>query len=305
MEVDQIAAFLAIARQGGFTRASEALHISQPAISRRIRLLEQELGAPLFERVGRGVMLSEGGRAFLPYAEMLVTVMRDSLDAVRDLHHGHTGELALAFVGTLAGTGLTGRLRDYRRAHPGVRLRIRTATSDGVSDLVRRGEVALGLRYDDDSHPDLLSTRTYDEELVPIAAPEHPLAASRHLTRGELAAHPWITFPPRTGETREPYANALRALLGQEAADTTEIVPIDSLTAQISLVEAGFGLAMVPRSAVERELNAGRLRALDVAAASSSIPVVLVERRQGFQSGAVKAMRLALLARDGGADHRR
>ncbi|MEU7745987.1 LysR family transcriptional regulator [Nonomuraea sp. NPDC049158] len=324
MEVDQIATFLAIERHGGFTRASEALHVSQPAISRRIRLLEQELGAPLFERVGRGVLLTEAGQAFLPYAETLLTVMRDSLDSVRELSGGRTGQVVLAFVGTLAGTSLTRRLRGFRTDHPGVRLRVRTATSEGVSDLVRRGEAVLGLRYDEDSHPDIISTKTYDEELVAVAAPDHSLIAGQHLDRPlaagrrldaapdhplvpgrrldrrRLAEHPWITFPPRPGEARQPYADALERLLGRDALTTTEIVPIDSLTAQIKMVEAGFGLALLPRSGVEDEVNSGRIHILDIAeaACSSSIPVVLIQRRHGFLSGAAKALRDLLLEGD-------
>ncbi|MEU4230574.1 LysR family transcriptional regulator [Nonomuraea sp. NPDC026600] len=298
MEVDQIATFLAIERYGGFTRASEALHVSQPAISRRIRLLEQELGAPLFERVGRGVLLTEAGQAFLPYAETLLTVMRDSLGSVRELSGGRTGQVVLAFVGTLASTSLTRGLRSFRIGHPGVRLRIRTATSDGVSDLVRRGEAVLGLRYDDDNHPDIISTKTYDEELVAVAAPDHPLVGGHHLDPRRLAEHPWITFPPRPGEARQPYADALERLLGRDALTTTEIVPIDSLTAQIKMVEAGFGLALLPRSGVEDELGSGRVRILDLADAAFSIPVVLIQRRHGFLSGAAKALRDLLLKRD-------
>jgi DNA-binding transcriptional LysR family regulator len=78
MELDHVEAFLAIARSGGFARGSAALHLSQPATSRRIKLLEAELGAPLFDRLGRGVTLTEAGRAFLPHAQALLASMRDA-----------------------------------------------------------------------------------------------------------------------------------------------------------------------------------------------------------------------------------
>lgn len=82
MELDHVQAFLAIARSGGFARGSAALHLSQPATSRRIQLLETELGAPLFDRLGRGVTLTEAGRAFLPHAQAILASLRDAVDAV-------------------------------------------------------------------------------------------------------------------------------------------------------------------------------------------------------------------------------
>src|SRR5262247_2290568 len=102
MELSQAEAFVAIVRRGGFTRASAALHLSQPAISRRLHLLERELGAPLFERIRSGVVLTEAGRAFLPHAEALLACMHDGVDSVRALHQVDRGAITLALVGTLA-----------------------------------------------------------------------------------------------------------------------------------------------------------------------------------------------------------
>src|SRR5215470_10646691 len=102
MELDHVEAFVAIVRRGGFTSAAAALHLSQPAISRRVRLLEHELGAPLFERIRSGVVLTEAGRLFLPAAEGLLAAMQDARDAVAGLHSPNRGAVTLALVGTLA-----------------------------------------------------------------------------------------------------------------------------------------------------------------------------------------------------------
>ena len=82
MELDQVEAFVTIVRKGGFTRAAAALHLSQQAVSRRVRLLEHAVGAPLFERSPSGGVLTDAGRAFLPPAEALLAAMRDARDAV-------------------------------------------------------------------------------------------------------------------------------------------------------------------------------------------------------------------------------
>ncbi|MFI6368575.1 LysR family transcriptional regulator [Nocardia sp. NPDC050630] len=290
MQFDQVEAFLAVAHQGGFTRASELLHVSQPAITRRIHLLERELGAPLFERVGRGVVLSVAGHTFLPHAEKLVVSVQDGVHAIRELQDETIGEVTLAFVGTLANTELAARLRDFRCSHPGVRLRVRTATSTGVSELVRRGDATLGLRYDLDTHPDLESRRIYDERLVPVCAADDELARRARISARELAERPWITFPPRPGEAREPYSSALTQILGADLLATTEVVSIDSLIAQARMVEAGFGLALLPESGIEPELRAGRLHLLDVDSTDFILPVHLVRRRNSISSGAIRSI---------------
>src|SRR5262249_61714211 len=118
MELDHIEAFVAIVRHAGFTRASSALHLSQPAISRRVQLLEQELDAPLFERMRAGAILTEAGRAFLPHAEALLASMRDGIEAVGALRDPGRGTITLAIVGTLAGTALAGGLRRFYPAPP-------------------------------------------------------------------------------------------------------------------------------------------------------------------------------------------
>jgi DNA-binding transcriptional LysR family regulator len=294
MELDQVQAFVAIVRSGGFTAASAALHLSQPAISRRLRLLEREVGAPLFDRLGRGVVLNDAGRAFLPHAEALLASMRDGVDAVRALRGTGHGAVTLAVVGTLASTTLTERLRRFREDHPGIDLRLRTALSAEVQALVLRGDATLGLRYGADPHPDLEFSTVYQEPLVPVCSAGHRLARRRAVLPRDLAGERWIGFPSRPGTASEPYTLAFEQRLAAGGLGAAEIVPIDSLTAQKRMVEAGFGLALLPRSGVGEELRAGTLRALPVPALRATIPVVLIHRRRAFQSGATQALRATL-----------
>ena len=301
VELDHVEAFLAIVRRGGFTRASASLHLSQPAISRRIGLLERELGAPLFERVRSGVVLTDAGRAFRPHAEALLASLRDGVAAVDELRGTRRGAVGLAVVGTLASSSLTGCLRRFRAAHPAVELQLRTALSAEVSELVRRGDVTLGLRYTADPDPDVASSVIHDEPLVAVCGPGHRLARARRIPPGALAGERWIAFPPRPGAAaREPYASALArgfAALGLDPAEiAAQILPIDSLTAQKRLVEAGFGLAVLPASAIDEELRSGALRPLRLPALQATIPIALIHRRRAFLSGATRALIAALMA---------
>jgi DNA-binding transcriptional LysR family regulator len=290
MELDQVEAFVVIVRRGGFTRAAGALHLSQPAISRRVHLLEHELGAPLFERVRSGVILTDAGRAFLPHAEALLASMRDGIDAVGAVRGATHGTVTLAIVGTLASTGLTEGLSRFREAYPTVDLRIRTALSAEVSELVRRGDATLGLRYGNDPHPELVSAKIHDEPLVPVCSPRHRLARARRVERRALSGEKWVAFPPRAGTGRDPYVSALAQALAAAGLDASDIVPIDSLTAQKRMVEAGFGLALLPASSIDEELRAGTLCALRMPSLRISVAVVLIHRRRAFQSGATRAL---------------
>src|SRR5437016_4858524 len=238
MELDHVEAFVAIVRRGGFTRAAATLHLSQPAISRRVHLLERELGAPLFERVRSGALLTDAGRAFLPHAEALLASMRDGIDAVGALRGTDRGAVTLAAVGTLASSALTESLRRFRDAHPAIELRLRTALSSEVSALVRRGDATLGLRYDVDPHPDVVSTKIHDEPMVAVCSPRHRLARVRRVDPKRLAGERWITFPLRSGVAQEPYSSVFQQRLAALGLSAAEIIPIDSLTAQKRMVEA-------------------------------------------------------------------
>ncbi len=110
--------FLTVHRRGGISSAAKALHRSQPAISRRIALLEQELGVPLFERMAGRTMLSDAGRVMVPYAERAVAAAQDAENAVRALARPNSGPIALAVVGTLAGGRLSAIFKRFAGRAP-------------------------------------------------------------------------------------------------------------------------------------------------------------------------------------------
>src|SRR5262245_23972710 len=135
MTLDELESFVCIAGGAGVTEASRRLHRSQPAISRRVRQLEQGLGARLFERFGRGVRLTDAGRALLPHAEAALAAVRDGERALRELGTKTSAPLALrlALVGTLADTQIVAALRRFRARFAGTTVELRTANSLEVS----------------------------------------------------------------------------------------------------------------------------------------------------------------------------
>lgn len=290
MDFAHVEAFVAVVESGGFTRAAAALHLSQPALSRRIALLEHEVGQALFERGRSGARLTDAGHALLPHAQAAIACVRDGAAAVRALARGDAGRLTLAIVGTLASSGLAPRLARFRDRHPRVQLLLRTGSSAEVSGLVRRGEATLGLRYFADPAPDLVSRAIGHESLIVVAAPDHRLARGRRIPAQRLAGEPWVGFPPRRGQAPDPFGHVLARRLTAAGLDDAEVVVIDSLTAQKRLVESGFGLALVPVTSVGEEIARGSLCALDVPDLRAQVDVVLIHRKRAFLGPAARRL---------------
>ncbi|WP_163506779.1 LysR family transcriptional regulator [Fodinicola acaciae] len=300
MDVEALRTFVAIHRSGGITRAATTLFRSQPAVSRRLTLLEKELGVALFERTAAGVVLSEAGQALLPFAETALAALKDAEDAVHAVRSQASGPLAIALVGTLASTELTPALRRFADEHPAVELRLRTATSSEVSDLVRRADVTIGLRYGSDASPELVCDSLFGERRLMAAAADHHLVGAR-LALSDLAAERWIAFPEPPGRP-EVSARFARQLYDAAGVAERDILRVDSLTAQKRLVEAGFGIALLPLSGMREELAAGTLAVLDVTDLDVSAPVVVVTRAGGYLSTAARTLLRELRALAGPGD---
>ena len=294
MELNEIIAFVSIYRIGNFTRAAEHLHLSQPAISRRIELLERELGAPLFERLSTGIRLTEAGTAFLPFAQQALAAIEDGKAAVYGIENEDRGTITLALVGTLASTQLTGHLQAFRSQHPRVRLYLRTGRSDEVSELVLQGDAQLGLRYFTDPRTDICSIHAFNESLVVTCATQSKFFSHQPTRASELLDVPWVTYPIHAGSSGEPFALTLeRQLLGNGLVAAERII-IDSLTAQKRVIEADFGIGLLPRSSIEEELRLGTLRILPIESLQTSVPIMAIYRRASYMSRASREL-LAML----------
>jgi len=284
MTRDEIEAFVTIAELGGFTEASRRLNRSQPAISRRIHQLEQTLDAVLFERVGRSVTLTDAGRALLPHAEAALASIRDGERAVRDRARNRGAQtLRVAIVGTLADSHIVDALRAFEARVRNAAVELRTATSREVSALVRSGEASLGLRYFPDADPRLESIRLGSEKLFVVVPASHRITARRLRDLRPLAGERWLGFPP---DRRQPesFGHLLQRELVASGLRDAAITQVDSLTAQKRLVQAGLGIALMPKSSIREELRIGSLRLIEIGRSKAELPVVVVRRKGGHQT---------------------
>ena len=288
------ATFVAIQQAGSISGAADRLHLSQPAVSRRLQALERRLGVPLFDRVTSGLIITDSGRALLPHAQRALAAEADGVRAVADRRSNAVGSVALGVVGSLVELHVTPALRTLVREHPQVTLEITTTTSVRIRDLVRRGELAIGISYAVPDDDDLLVRTLTRERLRVVASPEHPAAGSR-LRAGDLRRHRWLVFPDPASHPETAGTVAHRAL-ERHQVPAHLLHPIDSLTAQRALAIAAYGLALLPEGMVADDLASGRLVTVAAPALDAEAPVNLLTRRHAHLSPAALAVIDQLLA---------
>jgi len=279
MEISQLEAFIAVAKTGSFSKASKTLHLSQPAISRRISLLEHTLKASLFERIPKGIILSDSGNKFLPYAMRVMSSIKDGMEALKTEDNISSGVINIAVVGTLASTNLSKKLKAFRIQYPQVELNLRTALSDDVSDLVLSGEVHLGMRYFPESSSEIHSNLLFKEPMVTVCAHDTALFDHSNFKIEQLKSCKFLSFSQSKKKTTNSFHQITQKQLMKAGLDEAELMSVDSLTAQKRLVEAGFGLSLLPLSCIDEELKLGTLEVIDHPLLSTEIEIFLIHRR--------------------------
>jgi len=279
MEISQLEAFIAVAKTGSFSKASGTLHLSQPAISRRIAMLEHALNASLFERMPKGIILSDSGKTFLPYAMRVMSSIKDGMEALKTEDNITSGRINIAIVGTLASTNLSQKLKAFRVKYPQVELNLRTALSDEVSDLVLSGEVHLGVRYFPENNPDIQSDLLLKEPMVTVCAHDTVLFDRSDFNIAQLESCKFLSFAKSKKKTTNSFYQITQKQLIKAGLDETEMMPVDSLTAQKRLVEADFGLSLLPLSSIDEELKLDTLSIIDHPLLSTHIEIFLIHRK--------------------------
>ena len=286
----ELKAFIAVARLGNFTRASGHLNLSQPALSRRIGLLEAALGAPLFDRFRDGVQLTDTGRAFLPHAEAALAALEDGVETIQRAARGESGRIQLAISGALCNKSVVRVLSAFRRSYAGVELSIQAGTSVEVSELVMSSQATLGLRCRADPNKRLSSRVIGTENFVVVCAPDHALAKGKAVTRAQLNNETWIVNPARRGKI----SDSLYEIFKAQGLNRRSVMVIDNTFAQRRFLEAGLGVALLPYGSVQEEIERGNLCIISTEAPVVSVPVAITYRKGVSQSKSVRNL-VALL----------
>jgi len=260
MTFRQLEVFLAIVREGSFSRAGQRIHLSQPTLSEHVRELERELGRPLFARRGRTVRLTEAGRVFEPYAARVLGEANAARQAVAELDGLGRGSLLLGSSTTPGVYLLPAVLAAFWRRWPGVEVTLRIANSRAIEAQVRAGELDLGVVGGHGLAPGerCLAAGLLDE-LVLVVGRGHPWARRRDVVPAALGAERVLVREPGSA-TREVTERALQRA-GVRLGPTLQL---DHTEAIKQAVLAGLGVAFVSRYAIRGDLASGRLAVVPV-----------------------------------------
>ena len=251
-------AFLAVGTFGGFRRAAEALRVTQPAVSARIKALEESLGVPLFERGRGGPALSAAGRALRPHAEQLLQAVALARQAVHDLRPQSAGALQIAAALSICTYLLPDVLKRFQAAYPNVMITVRSGHSKEVLEMVLRGEAEIGLARSL-HHPAVETVSLRDDPLILVGrARDWPPSARRVRLEG-VADRPLVFFDRGSSDWTLSHGLFRRAGLVPNV-----VMEVETIETAKRMVERGVGIAFLPHLAVAREIRRRTLVATEI-----------------------------------------
>ena len=284
MDLYQLQGFCEVARTGSFTRAAGELFLTQPAVSQQVKALEEELGAPLLDRGGRGLRLTPEGEILLARARAAFGELAAAREEIEGLRQQVTGRVVLATSDTNCTYVLPPILAEFRSAYPDVAVEVRNRMSSEVAELVRGDRADLGMLTLPMDHRSLDTEPLFSREDALICPPDHALARRRTVGLQVLAGEPLLLLE-QGSRSRTGLDEAFRAA-GLEPRVAMNLGSIEVIK---RFVEAGFGLAVVPRIATAAETAEGRLVAVRVRQLETR-QLGLVTHRGRRQSAAARAL---------------
>jgi len=276
VEIGQVEAFLAVGTFGGFRRAAEALRVTQPAVSARIKALEESLGVPLFERGRGGLALSAAGRALRPHAEQLLQAVALARQAVHDLRPQSAGALQIAAALSICTYLLPDVLKRFQAAYPTVMITVRSGHSKEVLEMVLRGEAEIGLARSL-HHPAVETVSLRDDPLILVGRGRDWPTSTRRVRLEAVADRPLVLFDRGSSDWTLSHGLFRRAGLVPNV-----VMEVETIETAKRMVERGVGIAFLPHLAVAREIRRRTLVAMEIVDAeplSRSLDVIHPRQR--------------------------
>jgi DNA-binding transcriptional LysR family regulator len=260
MTLEQLRVFVAVAERQHVTRAAEALHLAQSAVSAAIAALEARHGAKLFHRVGRGIELTEAGALFLTEARAVLARAEAAELVLSELGGLKRGTLSVQASQTIASYWLPRHLVAFRRAYPGIDIRLAVGNTAQVAAAVHDGAAELGFVEGAVEYPALTIGRVARDQLVVVVSPGHPWASADSIEPARLAETEWVLREPGSG-TRSVFEAALSGF-GIAPSALKIALELPSNEAVRAAVEAGMGATAISASVAAPSLESGLLHRL-------------------------------------------
>ncbi|WP_445490427.1 LysR substrate-binding domain-containing protein [Rhodopseudomonas sp. RCAM05734] len=257
MTLEQLRIFIAVADRQHVTQAASELNLTQSSTSAAIAALEARYGIKLFDRIGRGIVLTQTGRDFLVEARAVIGRAKDAVQVLNDLAGLKRGSLAVAASQTVANYWLPPRLQAFRQAHPGIDIHVSIANTEQVAQAVHDGAADLGFVEGTVADPLLAARRIDGDELVVVVGMGHPWTTQKRVTAKQLVTTGWVLREPGSG-TRAMFEAALKRL-GVKPSRLRVVLELPSNEAVRAAVESGDCATAISDLVVARSLEAGAL----------------------------------------------
>ncbi len=254
MDLRQLEIIRAIAECGSFTAAGQKLHVSQSAISRQILLLEDELGEPVFLRIGRRIRITPAGESLLQLSHRVFQDLTDTVAEIGDSRESLKGTLRLAGGMTVCLYLFPAMLAELRRAHPRLEPKVSATSGERCVAQLRAGTLDIGLLTLPVNEPDLVSVPLLNEELLVVTDPKHPLARKRRVSAQDLDNQSMVLFESGSNTRRVLEEFFVTERISPRITMETENVEIIK-----AMVRAGLGISIISFLAVAREVASGHL----------------------------------------------
>jgi DNA-binding transcriptional LysR family regulator len=283
MEISQLEVFLAVAREGGFSRAAEKLYRTQSAVSQAIRKLEAEVGEPLFDRSTRDGVMTDAGQVLQEYAERLLNLRENARQALEELRELQKGKLVVG-ANEFTALYLLRVLAEFRRLHPAIRIVVQRSLGSQIPDDLRRHNCEFGVLTYDPQDPELASVEVYSDELIFVVPPQHPLARESRVSIRQLGAESFVAHI-----VSSPYREKVIQAFEKHKTPLHMGVELPSLQAFKRFVAMGNGVGGLPEISEEDEIARGELVRIPVQELRVHRKLRLIYRKSAALSHAGRA----------------
>lgn len=278
MDYDQLASFIEVAKLRSFSRAAEKIYRTQPAISAQVRLLEQECGEKLFDRSGKKVLLTPAGEMLLRYAQRMLDLHREALQAIAELNQTARGKLHIGANEATCLYVLPKTFARFKQLYPLVQISIYRNFSHKILQKVQEGAVELGIVTLPQGANNMEVIPVFRDEVQVVVPASHPLAKNRSTTVKEVTNFPLIL--PKTGHTRVVLDRLLRDYR-ERLQISMELASVETIK---KFVGAGLGLSLISRTYAQPEVAAGLLKLIPLEGLKLYRELGLIYRRDRYLS---------------------
>jgi LysR family transcriptional regulator, hydrogen peroxide-inducible genes activator len=285
MEFQQLRYVCAIAETGSFSRAAERCQVAQPSLSQQVLKLEEDLGAKLFDRLGRSVRVTEAGRAFLPHARSILSQMEAARSSVADQCADMRGSVAVGAIPTIAPYLMPRYTTSFARRHPEAKLRIVEETTPVLVESLRDLSIDVAILALPMRHKDLEMIPLLTEPLFAVLPRNHPNAGAKSLALRDLRGESFVML-------RDGHCFRDLSITACASARVTPHIAFESgqFSSLFGMVAAGVGISLVPAMAIDRSAGCRYVRLSDARATRTVVAAILRGRsfnhvQQAFLSG--------------------